>query len=114
MENSSFSISDNETYEAEIRREDILRGFDIVAGIIAAIGIIINCSAIFMFFTKKALQNFFNFLLINLPIFDNFYLLWQLLWSTPGNYLGQQTVFASYFFAKFLYPAACIAITGSI
>jgi hypothetical protein len=89
--------------------------FDVIIVIIATIGIIVNCSAIFMFVTKKTLQNLFNFLLINLLTFDSVFLLLTVFWSTQlGKHHAHHTKVLSYFATKLLYPVTCIALTGSI
>ena len=119
MENNSSSIPEIELCVELSERELEIASYVkfwcevVLLGIISTTGIILNCLAIFIFFTKKTLQNFFNFLLINLLIFDSVFLLLIFIELVIKDYIFQDEAL-TYFFAKFLYPVRSIAMTGSI
>ena len=104
LSDSEYELAGKVTFSIEV----------VLFGIISTIGIILNCLAIFMFCTKKTLHNSFNFLLINLLIFDSVFLLSIVMAMVFTETVGARHEFFTYFFAKFVFPVRSIAMTGSI
>ena len=87
-----------------------MEGFGAI--LIGCIGILLNCTTIFVLLSGDLAASFFNWLLVCLAVFDNFFLLSGIL-EAFRNHIGS-TNFHDYMFVMFFYPFRATVMLCSI